>query len=239
MLKEWVIFVNDKKVEDINYVLNLGDILKIKLPNGQDYVEEITKFPKYQPVIVVFNKPKWYVVSKEDKFNKTIFDILPKSWRKDFYYIWRLDKNSHGLLLLTNEPEIVDYYTNPKNKIPKIYIVKIDKPLKTNDKAKLLKWIFVDEQGNYFDENKLKKINQWANIEIKGRLDKLKFDSLSYFKDKNWHFLKIVLKEWKKRHIRRSLKALGYKVFDLKRIKFWKYQLDNIKPGKWRVYKIK
>jgi 16S rRNA U516 pseudouridylate synthase RsuA-like enzyme len=50
--------------------------------------------PQYKPIIVIFNKPKGYVVSKEDKHNKTIFELLPESWRKDFYYIGRLDKNS-------------------------------------------------------------------------------------------------------------------------------------------------
>jgi 23S rRNA pseudouridine2605 synthase len=72
------------------------------------------------------------------------------------------------------------------------------------------------------------------------RIDNLAFKDVKYFKDNRWrHFLRIVLDEGKKRHIRRVLKALGYKVLDLKRIKFGKYQLWNLKEWKWRIYKYK
>ncbi len=83
-------------------------------------------------MIVLFNKPKGYAVSKEDKHNKTIYELLPASRKKDFYYIGRLDKDSHGLLLLTNDPALVDYYEKPENDIHKIYEVQIDKPIKSN-----------------------------------------------------------------------------------------------------------
>jgi len=98
-------------------------------------------------MIVLFNKPKGFTVSKEDKHNKTIYELLPKSWQKDFYYIGRLDKDSHGLLLLTNDPALVDYYEKPENKIYKVYEVQIDKPLKTNHIQKMKKGALVDENG--------------------------------------------------------------------------------------------
>jgi len=92
MLKEKVIKLNWEVVEEISKQINKDDFLQIFLPNGEVIEEKIKDIKLFKPVIVVFNKPKWYVVSKEDKYNKTIFDILPKSWKKDFYYIWRLDK---------------------------------------------------------------------------------------------------------------------------------------------------
>lgn len=90
-------------------------------------------------MIVLFNKPKGYTVAKEDKHNKTIYELLPASWQKDFYYIGRLDKDSHGLLLLTNDPTLVDYYEKPENNIHKIYEVQIDKPIKTQHVQKAKK----------------------------------------------------------------------------------------------------
>jgi len=245
MLREKVIFLNDKLVESFNEEIKKWDTLKIKLPDGNIYEEKIEKLPVYKPVLILFNKPRWYVVSKEDKFNKTIFDILPKSWRKDFYYIWRLDKNSRWLLLLTNDPELVDYFSNPKNKFVKVYEVAIDKPFKTSHIKKVKQWIFVDEKWTMISARDFEKM-KWMSIDQKKQflskfswnIDKLTFKDVKYIKDKNEkHLLRVVLTEWKKRHIRRVLKALWYKILDLKRVKFWKYQLWNIKEWKRKIIK--
>jgi len=243
MLRGKVIFLNDKLVESFNEEIKKWDTLRIKLPNGNIYEEKIEKLPVYKPVLILFNKPKWYVVSKEDKFNKTIFDILPKSWRKDFYYIWRLDKNSRWLLLLANDPELVDYFSNPKNKFVKVYEVAIDKPFKTSHIKKVKQWIFVDEKWTMISARDFEKM-KWMSIEQKKqflskfswKIDKLIFKDVKYIKDKNGrHLLRVILTEWKKRHIRRVLKALWYKILDLKRVKFWKYQLWNIKEWKRKI----
>lgn len=228
MLKKNVIFLNWETVKDINQTINLNDTLQIKLPNWEIYQEKIEKKPIFKPVIIIFNKPLWYVVSKEDKHNKTIFELLPKSWKKDFYYIWRLDKDSHWLLLLTNDPSIVDYYENPKNNIIKIYEVQIDKPFKTNHILKTKKGLYVDQDWNIV--NPLNNEVSW---------EELKFSDIKKFTDEKWkHMLRILLTEWKKRHIRRVLKALWYKIKDLQRIKEWKYQLWDIRPWKYRIYNI-
>lgn len=187
----------------------------------------------FKPVIVTFNKPRWYVVSKYDKFNKTIFDILPSSWRNDFYYIWRLDKNSDWLLLLTNVPELVNEIEHPSRNIFKIYEVQIDKPLKTQLREKFKKWIFVTEEWEYVDNVKSDKW-KWKNIDF------LQMYDVSYYKDSKWrYFLRILLTYWKKRHIRRMLKAFWYKIYSLTRVKFWKYELWNLKPWAYNIHTIK
>jgi 23S rRNA pseudouridine2605 synthase len=73
-----------------------------------------------------------YVVSKSDPHNTTIYELLPKEFQ-GFYYIGRLDKDSHGLLLLTNDPKLVNGFEHPKFEIEKEYIVKIDRPLTSRD----------------------------------------------------------------------------------------------------------
>jgi len=61
--------------------------MKILLPDGEVYEEVINTSSKFKPIVVIFHKPKGYVVSKSDKHNKTIFELLPDSWKKDMYYI--------------------------------------------------------------------------------------------------------------------------------------------------------
>ena len=70
-------------------------------------------------------KPKGYVVSKSDPHNATIYELLDQQYH-DRYYIGRLDKDSHGLILLTNDPTLVDQYEHPSHGHIKIYRVQID-----------------------------------------------------------------------------------------------------------------
>jgi len=187
----------------------------------------------FKPVIVTFNKPVGYVVSKDDKFNKTIYDILPSSWRKDFYYIGRLDKDSNGLLLLTNVPELVNEIEHPSRNIFKIYEVEIDKPLKTQHREKFKKGCIITEDGQYVQNPNEEK---WKGIPK----DFLQVYDISYHKDSRWrYFARILLTYWKKRHIRRLLKAFGYKIKKLTRVKFGKYELGTLKPGQYRIHAIK
>lgn len=230
MISKKSIKINDIIVEKIDSEIKKWDKLEIILENGEKYIETIKKIPSFKPTIVLFNKPKWCVASKDDKHNKTIYEYLPASWKKDFYYIWRLDKDSHWLLLLTNDPKLVDYYENPKNKVFKIYKVIIDKPYKTKDILKAKKWVPVDEDWNLVN---LLKRQPWEKYEL------LKVHNINSRKNEKWQItLEIVLTEWKKRHIRRLLAALSYKVLDLQRIKFWKYQIWTIKPGKYMISKL-
>lgn len=215
MIKEEVIFVNWKKIESFQEKIKIDDTLKILLPDWKTFEEKISYIPVIKEKIVIFNKPKGYVVSKDDEFNKTIFEILPQSWKKDFYYIWRLDKESHWLLLLTNEPSLVDYYEKPSNKIARIYEVKINKPIKTTDIRKAKKWVLIQKE--------------WLE-----EYEKLQFNDIKTI-DNTSKNLRILLKKWKNRHIRKLLWELGYKIVDLKRIKFWKFQLWNIKKWKYQI----
>lgn len=230
MITQNLVKINWKIVENINDTIKIGDSIKIDLWKQGIFEEKITRFPTTKPVMILFNKPKWYVVSKEDKHNKIIYELLPKSWKKDFFYVWRLDKDSHWLLLLTNDPTLVDYYESPKSSIFKIYEVKIDSMFKSRDILKLTKWIPVNDEWTLMTV---------SDIENKIVFDYLRFHTVSTIevKDKK-ATLKVILKEWKKRHIRRALSALWYKILDLKRVRFGKYQLWNIKPWKYMTAKI-
>jgi len=119
-----------------------------------------------------------------------------------------LDKDSHGLLLLTDDPVLVNEYEHPKYAIEKEYIVELDQELDRKDIQRALSGV-VDE-----DE-------QLRAIKITKH-------------QKPYHYT-IILHEGKKRHIRRMFKAIGYRVMDLERIREGKYELGNIKVGEWKI----
>jgi len=204
LIDQGCVFVNWEKIESYKQELQKND--KCEIINDkwirQAFVVELNK-EKSVCKIVLFNKPIWYVVSKSDPNNKTIYDILPKEL-KNYYYIWRLDKDSHWLLLLTNDPKLVNEYEHPKNQIEKEYIVQINNPISHNDIKKCLKWIE----------------DWWEILKIRGieRLDNHKTEKY-----------KVILTEWKKRHIRRIFKFFWNRVIDLQRVREWNYKLWDIK----------
>ena len=184
-----------------------------------NWQKETIILPKNEDTkIVLFNKPVDYVVSKSDPHNKTIFSILPEWFVSKYYPIGRLDKNSRGLLLLTNDPKLVDKFEHPRYGVQKEYIVQLDQKFKESDLNKMLKWVESDWE-------KLK----CKNVEIIEYVEN---------KKKEWNentHVKILLTEWKKRHIRRMLKSLDYEVLDLVRVREGQYTLGNIAEWKWKV----
>lgn len=162
--------------------------------------------------IVLFNKPVGYVVSKSDPHNTTIFEILPREFLQNFWYIGRLDKDSHGLLLLTNDSHLVHQYEHPSHDITKEYYVRLDNALSSKDLQECLKGVVSDD-------------DLLRAVEIKAL-------------DGSNMYLSITLSEGKNRHIRRMFSALGYTVIDLQRVRFGEYRLGNIESGKFTTKNI-
>lgn len=202
------IFLNNKKIESFKSELRSWDILIItdeKWEKENIEVWEITNLPKWK--LVLFNKPKWYIVSKSDPHNTTIYELLPEEL-KNRYYIGRLDKNSRWLVLLTDTPSLVHQFEHPKFQIEKEYLIQLSSPFREWDKQKVKSWI----------------IDEW---------EQLKFIDIQTTKSPLTY--KVILNEWKKRHIRRVIKKLWYNLIDLQRIKEAQYTLPKDLPeGKWR-----
>jgi 23S rRNA pseudouridine2605 synthase len=232
-LSKWFIKVNWVVVYDRKSFVDFWDEITISLPWYKTKKFIVKRDQKERIEMIVLNKPKWFVVSKEDPHNRTIFELLPWDFKQKWYYIWRLDKNSRWLVLLTNFPSIVNEFEHPSKKIEKKYIVQIDKPFKVQDIYNCKKWFLIDEQGRKFNW-----LTNWQKKHVE-QTDFLKFDKIKYFQYWWKHFLDIILTEGKKRHIRRLLKSLWYKVLDLKRIKVWPYNLWNLKEWKRRKVAFK
>ena len=198
LIKIWKILVNSEKIESFKHPLSVGDTIKIA--DKQLSVQQL----KEEKKLILFNKPKGYVVSKSDPHNTTIYEIFPPEFQS-YYYIGRLDKESRGLLLLTNNPEIVHQYEHPKFNIQKEYLIQLSFPLSPSDREKTKIWI--TDEG-----------------------DLLKFKSISPTSQKNQY--SVTLSEGKKHHIRRVIKALHNEVVDLQRIKEGEYLLGDIQEWK-------
>ena len=81
------VFIDGEIVEDLQQDVEIGIELLVKERGKELVARKVDSLPTINPTIVSFYKPKGLVVSKDDKHNKTIFEILPDSWQKDFYYI--------------------------------------------------------------------------------------------------------------------------------------------------------
>ncbi|HRX64023.1 MAG TPA: pseudouridine synthase [Candidatus Absconditabacterales bacterium] len=201
------VFLNGQKVESYGHTIDGGEILQIK---SLKINKKISKSNKVD--LIVFNKPVGFVCSKSDKHNKIIYDILPKEFA-NYFYIGRLDKDSRGLLLMTNNSAFVDKFQHPSNQVEKEYLVEIDREFKFGDYKKIKK-----------------------GVEDDGELLEVKV--LKFFTKRNKYFVQIILLEGKKRHIRRILNAFDYNILDLQRVREGDIFLDNLKEGCWRRVKV-
>jgi 23S rRNA pseudouridine2605 synthase len=156
---------------------------------------------------IILNKPAGYVVSRAGQGSKTIYELLPKKFH-NLKPIGRLDKDSSGLLLLTNDGELANKLTHPSHQKKKIYEIELDHGLTEEDFDRITK----------------------ASVRLEDGPSKFK---LSYLDDKGKQ-LKIIMQEGRNRQIRRTFAALGYKVEKLHRTQFGNYTLSRLLTGKWK-----
>ena len=162
----------------------------------------------------ILNKPKNVISSSsDDKGRKTVIDLIDS--KKRIYPLGRLDYDSSGLILLSNDGDLMQKIIHPKNKIEKVYEVKIDGLITLQEINKLEKGIRIDNYTTAPSSFKLIKTNQ----------------------NKKTSFLQVTIHEGKNRQIRKMFKAIGYNVIDLKRIKEANISLGNLKAGEYRLLK--
>ena len=163
-------------------------------------------------VYLMMNKPKGCVCTAqdEDKNRKTVYDYLETDVR--VFSVGRLDYDSEGLLLFTNDGELANYLTHPSHEIPKTYVVKVEGEVPENDLALLRKGVTLDGVKTKRAKIKFKETEQGGKI--------FKYE-MTIFEGKN-------------RQIRRMCEYLGYHVCTLKRIRIMNLTLDGLKCGEYR-----
>ncbi len=163
-----------------------------------------------KPVCLILNKPAGYLVTLKDPFGRPIVrDLLPASLGR-LFPVGRLDYDSEGLLLLTNDGELAFRLSHPSFEVKKVYLVKVKGEPGLDSLRRLEKGIFLDSQKT-----------APAKATLLGHSPK---SSL----------LRIEMHEGRKREVRRMCQAIGHDILELKRIGFAGLSLKNLKPGRWR-----
>lgn len=243
-IKQGVISVNTIPIESFSHEVIVWDEVRI------DHVEYHRRFvviPSKQlewlwwyedNQIILYHKPLWCVVSRYDPHHQTIYDFLPKELL-EYYPIGRLDKESSWLLLLTNDLTLVDKIAHPRYGHKKRYQLMIDTPLTSEQLQQSLNGMRVDEQGRMIDPLLVPSrcVNTHHHRLFQGeRVDRLYCDHLNQeISHQSWVILiTMTLTQWRKRHIRRMMKALKKQLISLHRISFGEYTLGDLKSWEWR-----
>jgi pseudouridine synthase len=197
-----------------------GRIVKhpfLEVSNEEEVKAEGRLIKLKRNVYIVFHKPKGVTSTLKDKFaQRKITDFIPKRFsaaNQRVYPVGRLDKDSSGLIILTNDGNLCYQVTHPRFCVEKEYLVKLNGKL-TNKLCEIARR-GVKDRGDYL---KVK------NIEIlrRGKIDIL---------------CKVIVSEGKKRHLRRLFKILGFKVTGLKRVRIGRLTLGGLKEGEYRFVK--
>lgn len=200
LIEEGRVFVNGKEAT-LGTIVHEKDVVKV-----DDKEVQHNQQLKYY----IMNKPKGYVCTvKDDRDRKTVLSLIPQEEGR-IYPVGRLDYDTEGLLLLTNDGDLSFRLTHPVHEIPKTYLAKIEGELTEEQKNKLINGIMLD--GRQTHKSKLKV------IEV----------------DKKFTKLHITIYEGRNRQIRRMFEAVGKEVVFLKRIKIGDMPLGNLKRGEVR-----
>lgn len=197
LIQSGKVTVNDKIVSSMgDKVCPLKDIVKV---DGK--ILSITS----KKVYFMLNKPEGYITTNKDEKNrKSTIDLIHENIR--VFPIGRLDKDTEGLLLFTNDGQFANYMMHPKHHVEKTYIVTTDSAI-TNDKILKLK----------------------SGVDIGGYITKEAKVRL-YSKDK----LEIIISEGKNRQVRKMCESVGINVKKLKRVKIGNLELGNLRKGEYR-----
>ena len=165
-----------------------------------------------EKIVIILNKPKNVITSVSDQFGrKTVMHFIKS--KKRLAPIGRLDKDSTGLLLLTNDGDLHQYLTHPKNQIPRQYIVVIEKII---DSLKLKRIT----RGLSIGEGEIGRAKVLSQKMIKGRCE-----------------ARLELKQGKKREVRRIFRSVKIKLFSLHRVSFGSINIGSLKIGESRLLK--
>lgn len=161
-------------------------------------------------VYILLNKPKDYITTTDDpQGRKTVLDLIKQATTERVYPIGRLDRNTSGVLLLTNDGELTQKLSHPSYNVKKIYEVKLDRPLAKTDYDKILKGLKLEDGP-------------------------VTVDALGYVDSKDKSIIGIEIHSGRNRIVRRIFEHLHYDVKGLDRVMYASLTKKNVDRGKWR-----
>jgi 23S rRNA pseudouridine2605 synthase len=201
LVKAGHVAVNGDIVLEPGYKVQYKDVVRLK---GKVLQLQVT------PVYILLNKPKDYICTASDpEGRKTVLDIIKNATTQRMFPVGRLDRNTTGVLILTNDGDLAQKLTHPSYEIKKIYEVTLDKPVTKADMEAIA-----------------------AGVELEDGF--IAADAVSYLSNTSKNVIGIEIHSGRNRIVRRIFEHLGYDVRHLDRVMFANLTKKNVDRGKWR-----
>lgn len=201
LVKKGIVKVNGSVITEPGHKVSQKDEIIV---NGKKI------FLEKNLVYILLNKPKDFITTTDDpQGRKTVLDIIKRATTERVYPVGRLDRNTSGVLLLTNDGELSQKLTHPSNEIKKIYAVTLNKPLEKKDFEQILKGVVLEDGP--------------ASVDV-----------LAYTDTKDKTQIGVEIHSGRNRIVRRIFEHLGYDIKNLDRVMFAGLTKKNVDRGKWR-----
>jgi 23S rRNA pseudouridine2605 synthase len=200
LIQTGVVTVNGEVITELGYKIKPDDVVQY---DGETINAEKKRY-------VLLNKPKGFITTMDDpRGRKTVMSLVKKACRERIYPVGRLDRETTGLLLFTNDGDMAKKLTHPRYQARKIYHVETDKPIKKEDLEKLLSGVVLED-------------------------GKTQCDKATYVDGGTDHEAGVELHSGKNRVVRRLFETLGYKVVRLDRVQFASLTKKDLPRGMFR-----
>ncbi len=195
-----VVSVNGNIITELGYKVSPTDVVKY---DGETIRSEVKRY-------VLLNKPKGFITTMDDPYGrKTVMGLVVKACKERVYPVGRLDRDTTGLLLFTNDGDMAKKLTHPRQRAAKIYDVELDKAFNQDDFAKLLNGVELEDGTS-------------------------RFDKAEYIKGGTSKQVGVELHSGKNRVVRRTFEKLGYEVIKLDRVQFAGLTKKDLPRGMFR-----
>lgn len=202
LIEEGKVKVNGKVIDEMGFKVNKNDIVE---------VEGLVLKHEDEKLYYVLNKPRGVITStSDDKDRKTVVDLIKTN--KRIYPVGRLDYDTTGILLLTNDGELANKLMHPKSNIDKIYIAKLRGLIGKKQLGELCRGVLVDG-----------KMTSKAKARIK-----------KYDKKTDTSIVELIIHEGRNHQVKKMFESIGYDVLKLKRECYSFLTLDGLKSGEYR-----
>lgn len=201
------VMVNGEVITELGFKANMNDLIEVEglaLNKKEDYV------------YYLLNKPRGVITSTcDDKGRKTVIDLIEID--KRIYPVGRLDYDTTGALILTNDGKLANILTHPSNNIEKVYVAKINGIISKEEIKRMEKGVVIDGKKTFPCKAKITKIDKKNNTSI----------------------VKLIIHEGRNHQVKKMFNAIGYNVIKLKRESIAFLTCDGIKSGVYRELSIK
>ncbi|HRP56405.1 pseudouridine synthase [Agriterribacter sp.] len=202
LIKAGKVTVNNQVIKEPPFRVSQNDSIKV---NGKKIAIQKNL------VYILLNKPKDYITTTDDpEGRKTVMDLVKRATEERVFPVGRLDRNTTGVLLLTNDGELAQRLTHPKYEVKKIYEVRVDKPVTKQQLDKIANGIMLEDGF-------------------------IQPDAIAYADSKDKSIVGIEIHSGRNRIVRRIFEHMGFKVKNLDRVMYGIFTKKNVDRGKWRL----